>query len=46
MSAIARLSLISTMIYTLKDGAERKLLSGKTYVHLNLLTGFWTVTGE
>lgn len=41
VSAIARLSMISTIIYTLKDAAERKRLSGTTFIQLNFMLGLW-----
>lgn len=43
-SAVARLFLISTMIYSLKDAAERDRLTGTTFIQLNRLTGAWAVT--
>lgn len=35
--------MISTIIYSLKDAAERDRLSGTTYVRLNILVGSWAV---
>lgn len=40
-SAISRLFLISTMIYTLKDGAATRRLTSTTCIYLNLLIGIW-----
>ena len=42
-SALARLGMISTMIYSLKDAAERDRLSGTTFIELNLMIGFWAL---
>jgi hypothetical protein len=42
-SAVARLFLISTMIYSLKDAAERDRLTGTTFIQLNLMVGAWAV---
>lgn len=42
-SAIARLFLISTMIYSLKDAAERDRLTGSTFIELNILVGCWAL---
>jgi len=33
--------MISTIIYTLKDAAERKRLSGTTFIQLNFMLGLW-----
>lgn len=40
-SAVARLSMIATMIFTLKDAAERDRLTGTSFIELNLLVGSW-----
>jgi hypothetical protein len=42
-SAVARLFLISTMIYSLKDSAERDRLRGTTFVQLNAMIGLWAL---
>lgn len=42
-SAISRLFLIWTMIYTLKDAAERDRLTGTTFIQMNALVGLWAV---
>lgn len=33
--------MISTMIYSLKDAAERDRLTGTTFVQLNIMIGLW-----
>jgi len=40
-SAVARLFMVSTMIYSLKDAAERDRLTGTTFIQLNVLVGVW-----
>lgn len=40
-SAVSRLFMISTMIYSLKDAAERDRLTGTTFIQMNILVGFW-----
>jgi len=40
-SAVARLFMISTMIYSLKDAAERDRLTGTTFIQMNVMVGFW-----
>ncbi len=42
---MARLALISTMIYSLKDAAERDRLSGTTFIQLNWLLAAWAMLG-
>ena len=42
-SAVARLFMISTMVYTLKDAAERDRLTGTTFIQLNLMVGLWAI---
>ena len=42
-SAISRLFLISTMIYSLKDAAERDRLTGSTFIQMNILVGSWAL---
>lgn len=43
VSAVARLLMITTMVYSLKDAAERDRLTGTTFIQLNLLVGTWAV---
>jgi len=33
--------MISTMIYSLKDAAERDRLTGTTFIQMNLMIGAW-----
>jgi hypothetical protein len=33
--------MIATMIYCLKDAAERNRLTGTTFIQLNLMVGLW-----
>ncbi|GKY96145.1 hypothetical protein MPSEU_000574500 [Mayamaea pseudoterrestris] len=40
-SAVARLFMISTIIYSLKDAAERDRLQGTTFIQLNVMVGIW-----
>jgi hypothetical protein len=40
-SAISRLFMIATMVYSLKDAAERDRLTGSTFIELNLMIGAW-----
>ena len=42
-SRLARLSLIATALYNLKDAGERDRLTGTTFIHLNQLVGLWIV---
>lgn len=42
-SAVSRLFMISTMVYSLKDAAERDRLTGTTFIQLNILIGIWAV---
>ena len=42
-SAVARLFMLTTMVYSLKDAAERDRLTGTTFIQLNLMVGFWAV---
>jgi hypothetical protein len=42
-SAVSRLVFIASMIYSLKDGAERDKLRNRTYMQLNLMVGAWAV---
>lgn len=41
-SAAARLFMITTMIYSLKDAGERDRLTGTTFIQLNLMLGLWS----
>jgi hypothetical protein len=43
LSAVSRLFMISTMIYSLKDAAERDRLTGTTFIQMNILVGMWAV---
>jgi hypothetical protein len=43
VSAVGRLLMITTMVYSLKDAAERDRLTGTTFIQLNLLVGTWAV---
>lgn len=38
---MGRLFLVSTMIYSLKDAAERDRLTGTTFVQMNVMVGMW-----
>ena len=40
-SAVARLFMLSTMIYSLKDAAERERLKGTTFIQLNIMVALW-----
>jgi hypothetical protein len=42
-STLSRLGMISTMIYSLKDAAERDRLNGSTFIRLNVLVGSWAI---
>ena len=42
-SAVSRLFMISTMIYSLKDAAERDRLAGTTFIQINIMVGFWAL---
>jgi hypothetical protein len=41
ISSIARLGLLSVILYVLKDAAERDRLNGSTFIKLNLSVGLW-----
>jgi len=43
ISSIARLGLLSTVVYVLKDASERKRLEGTTFVKLNTIVGLWAI---
>lgn len=42
-SGVARLAMLTTLIYSLKDAAERDRLTGTTFQQLNMLVGGWAV---
>ena len=44
-SAISRLFLVSSLIYSLKDAAERDRLTGSTFIQLNCIIGVWALIG-
>lgn len=46
ISSIARLGLMSVILYVLKDAAERKRLDGTTFIKLNMMVGLWALGGE
>jgi type IV secretory pathway TrbD component len=35
--------MISTMVYSLKDAAERDRLAGTTFIQMNVMVGLWAV---
>ena len=41
ISSMARLGLLSVILYVLKDAAERDRLDGSTFIKLNMLVGLW-----
>lgn len=41
-SAVGRLFLVTTILYTLKDAAERDRLKGTTFIQLHVLVGAWS----
>ena len=41
LSAVSRLFMISTMVYSLKDAAERDRLTGTTFIQMNIMVGLW-----
>jgi hypothetical protein len=41
-SVISRLFMIATIVYSLKDAAERDRLTGTTFIELNLMVGLWS----
>ncbi|KAL9178487.1 hypothetical protein ACHAXT_001825 [Thalassiosira profunda] len=43
LSSIARLGLLSSILYVLKDAAERKRLEGGTFIKLNLMVGLFAL---
>jgi hypothetical protein len=45
-SAVSRLFLVSSMIYSLKDAAERDRLSGSTFIQMNYMVAIWALVGE
>ncbi len=42
-STVSRLFMIATMIYSLKDAAERDRLTGTTFIELNIMIGAWAL---
>jgi hypothetical protein len=42
-STVSRLFMIATMIYSLKDAAERDRLTGTTFIELNVMIGAWAL---
>ncbi len=46
ISSIARLCLLSTVVYVLKDASERKRLEGTTFIKLNTIVGLWAIGGK
>jgi hypothetical protein len=42
-SAVGRLFMISTIIYSLKDAAERDRLASTTFIQLNVMVGLWAL---
>ena len=46
ISSMARLGLMSVILYVLKDAAERKRLGGSTFIKLNMMVGFWALGGK
>jgi hypothetical protein len=45
-SAVSRLFFISSLLYSLKDAAERDCLSETTFVHANYLIAVWAFIGK
>ena len=45
-SAVSRLFLVSSMMYSLKDAAERDRLSGTTFIQMNYMVAIWALVGE
>jgi hypothetical protein len=43
-SAVSRLFLITTMMYSLKDAAERDRLAGTTFIQMNFMIFIWLFT--
>jgi len=41
-SAVSRLFMISTILYSLKDAAERDRLTGTTFIQLNWMLALWS----
>lgn len=46
ISSVARLGLLSALLFALKDAAERKRLDGTTFITLNMMIGLWSFGGE
>lgn len=45
-SAFARLVLVSSMVYSLKDAAERGRLTGTTFIQMNFMVALWALAGK
>ena len=45
-SELARLWLVSTIVYSLKDAGERGRLTGNTFIQMNYLVGMWMILGK
>jgi hypothetical protein len=45
-SAFARLALVSSMVYSLKDAAERGRLTGTTFIQMNFMVALWALAGK
>ena len=45
ISAVARLGLISSMVYSLKEASEQQRLTELPFIKFNLLLSAWTVAG-
>lgn len=45
-SGVARLFLISSMLYSLKDAGEKDLLSDPTFVRMNFMLASWGFLGK
>lgn len=42
-SAVSRLFMIASIIYSLKDSAERDRLTGTTFIEMNIMVGSWAL---
>ena len=45
-SALARLSFVASIVYSLKDASERNHLTGTTFITLNFMIALWALSGE